>query len=383
MRKVKGTELRGKIYHFRFNHKSQPIRGSIGTSDPDVAEQKVAEKRADLFAQKVNGECIETWADAIDIFTEWRSTNKAWETCERHLVWLTPVIGANTRLTDIDIDTVTKVTRASKKVMVWNKNEPRSNATTNRYLATLRNALNLASRKIKNYQSESVPDIEMLPIVKVERKWLSVEDADRLLDELSGSCATHIYDMARFALETGLRQSNVTLLEWGWVTLNGENSEVRVPSISTKSGKWLTIPLSDKAVAVLEERHAALVNRRNMKPGPGLDEKYVFTNKAGLTCRRPYASDGAFQGACKRLGMEWVRWHDLRHAFATRHLQQGTPIHILQQLGGWSNIDIVLKTYAHIAPSDLRKLPQQCKSWSGTTTEGKTGCHQVTRSPPV
>lgn len=353
MRKVKGTEIRGTTYHYCFSHQGQRIRGSIGTCDPVTAERKVAEKRAALFSQKEDGECIETWADAVEIFAEWKSTNKDWQTYERHLVWLTGVIGAKTKLADIDIDTITKITRVSKKVIVLKKGEPRSHATTNRYLATLRCLLNLASRKIKNYQSKTIPEIEMLPLVETERKWLSEEDADRLIEELSGSCATHIYEMARFALETGLRQSNVKLLKWEWVTLNGENSEVRVPSTSTKSGKWITIPLSDGAVAVLEERHAALVNRRNTKPGPGLDETYVFTNKAGQIVNRPYAPEGAFQGACKRLGMEWVRWHDLRHAFATRHLQKGTPIHILQQLGGWSDIKIVLDTYAHIAPSDL------------------------------
>ena len=46
------------------------------------------------------------------------------------------------------------------------------------------------------------------------------------------------------------------------------------------------------------------------------------------------------------------RWHDLRHTWASWHVQAGTPIHVLQELGGWSDIRMVQK-YAHLAPEHL------------------------------
>jgi integrase len=46
------------------------------------------------------------------------------------------------------------------------------------------------------------------------------------------------------------------------------------------------------------------------------------------------------------------RWHDLRHTWAFWHVQAGTPIHVLQELGGWSDIRMVQK-YAHLAPEHL------------------------------
>lgn len=48
-----------------------------------------------------------------------------------------------------------------------------------------------------------------------------------------------------------------------------------------------------------------------------------------------------------------IRWHDLRHTWASWHVQNGTPLHELQQLGGWSNYETVLR-YAHLSSEHLR-----------------------------
>lgn len=56
----------------------------------------------------------------------------------------------------------------------------------------------------------------------------------------------------------------------------------------------------------------------------------------------------AWQKALKRVDINDFRWHDLRHTWASWHVQNGTPLHELQQLGGWSNYETVLR-YAHLS----------------------------------
>ncbi len=46
------------------------------------------------------------------------------------------------------------------------------------------------------------------------------------------------------------------------------------------------------------------------------------------------------------------RWHDLRHTWASWHVQNGTPLHALQELGGWETADMV-RRYAHLAAEHL------------------------------
>ncbi len=53
-----------------------------------------------------------------------------------------------------------------------------------------------------------------------------------------------------------------------------------------------------------------------------------------------------------RAGIEDFRWHDLRHTWASWHVQNGTPLHVLQELGGWSCYSMVQR-YAHMSAEHL------------------------------
>ena len=51
--------------------------------------------------------------------------------------------------------------------------------------------------------------------------------------------------------------------------------------------------------------------------------------------------------------IEGPRFHDLRHTFATRLVQEGVDVYALQRLGRWKNISMVMR-YAHHYPESLR-----------------------------
>jgi integrase len=60
-------------------------------------------------------------------------------------------------------------------------------------------------------------------------------------------------------------------------------------------------------------------------------------------------STKAWYGALERAGISNFRWHDLRHTWASWHVQSGTPLFALQELGGWESAEMV-RRYAHLAP---------------------------------
>jgi integrase len=68
--------------------------------------------------------------------------------------------------------------------------------------------------------------------------------------------------------------------------------------------------------------------------------------------KRIQQSSTAWDEAKQRAGIEDFRFHDLRHTWASWHVQSGTSFPELMELGGWKSYEMVLR-YAHLAPEKL------------------------------
>ncbi|MEW8013938.1 MAG: tyrosine-type recombinase/integrase [Candidatus Sedimenticola endophacoides] len=92
-------------------------------------------------------------------------------------------------------------------------------------------------------------------------------------------------------------------------------------------------------------RRGTLVLRQQV----GKHSSRVFTYKGKPVTK---ANNHAWRKALARSWIENFRWHDLRHTWASWHVQQGTPLHVLQELGGWSDYEMV-RRYAHLSAEHL------------------------------
>ena len=108
----------------------------------------------------------------------------------------------------------------------------------------------------------------------------------------------------------------------------------------SKSRKAIVVPLNNDALNVLHRVR-------------GTHPVYVFTYQGKPVAR---TTTKAWYAACKRAGIESFRWHDLRHTWASWHVQSGTSIQELMELGGWSCIEMVLR-YAHFQSVMSSQLP--------------------------
>lgn len=202
-------------------------------------------------------------------------------------------------------------------------------ATVNRMLALIRSVLN---RAYKQWEwIDRAPVVRMRAENNARIKWLTREQATLLLCELP----KHLRDMARLSLSTGLRESNIRELKWLEVDL--VNKQIIIPAEKSKNKKPLNAPLNNEAVQVIKEQI-------------GEHDVYVFTYMGRKVWQ---CSTRAWRKALKRAGINDFRWHDLRHTWASWHVQSGTTLQELFELGGWSSFEMVLR-YAHLSSNHLQ-----------------------------
>ena len=177
---------------------------------------------------------------------------------------------------------------------------------------------------------DRAPHVRMLrePLRRI--RFLTHEEAEALLAHLP----EHLADMAAFALATGLRAANVTGLQWSQVDLARRVAWIHPDQ--AKARKAIPVPLSDAAIAVISKQL-------------GKHSTHVFSYRG-----RPVVqvSTKAWYAALESAGIEDFRWHDLRHCWASWHVQKGTPLHVLQELGGWQSAEMV-RRYAHLGAQHL------------------------------
>jgi len=109
-----------------------------------------------------------------------------------------------------------------------------------------------------------------------------------------------------------------------------------VDGTETKNGRSLSIPLNATAQAVLQVQQ-------------GKHPERVFTYR-GAPLQR--ANCRAWRKALTRAGIDNFRFHDLRHTWASWHVQAGTSLYLLQKLGGWESLEMVQR-YAHLVSCNL------------------------------
>jgi len=140
-----------------------------------------------------------------------------------------------------------------------------------------------------------------------------------------------------------MRRGEVLTLKW--VDLNFDQKLVRVTH--TKNHRIRYIPMNSKMEKLLE----------SMKPKATTWEMtpYVFANAETETKFKDLSR--AFEGACRRAGLEDVTFHTLRHTFASRLAQAGVPLNTVRELLGHGDMTVTMR-YAHLAPNNLREAVQ-------------------------
>lgn len=297
------------------------IRRSTGTESKTLAQEFHDRLKAEVWRiSKLGEKPRHTWNEAVVRWLKEQSHKATIEMDKIHLRWLDAFLNGKP-LDTISRSMIDKITEAKLAEGV-------TNATVNRLLEVLRAILR---RCVNEWEwLDKAPAVRMLKEPTRRIRFLTRQEADKLLVELP----EHMADMVTFTLATGLRRSNVTGLLWSQVDLARQVAWIHADQ--AKARKAIPVPLNSEAVEIVTKQL-------------GKHPTHVFSYK-GHTIYQ--VSTKGWYAALKRAGIEDFRWHDLRHTWASWHVQNGTPLFALQEMGGWESPEMV-RRYAHLAADHL------------------------------
>jgi integrase len=218
------------------------------------------------------------------------------------------------------------------------------------------------------------PDVRMLRTSEEIGRAISRAEETKILDSCRESRSRALLPVVALALSTAMRYSELRQLRWTNVDLPGRS--LRVGKSKTESGEGRTIPLNDRAFALLRFWAGLFPNRQS--------EHYVFPSErygaAGddfLPCShsvdptKAIGSWGVAWAAAKRRANVQCRFHDLRHTACTRMLEAGIPFSVVASIMGWSASTTVrmAKRYGHIG-QEAQRQAVAVLSGAGFATDG-------------
>lgn len=208
-------------------------------------------------------------------------------------------------------------------------------ATVNRELQILRHLFNLAYRWKKFFGRNPVSESGLLEVHNQVERILTPEEEEKLL-----TCSPlHLRPIIITALNTGMRKGEILSLRW--VDVDLENNVVTIRQEVSKSKKTRRIPINTTLRKLLLEQR--------LKSGGSL---FVFLNSEGNPYKRHDSVKGAYERTCKKSGIKGLRFHDLRHTFASRALEAGANVVAVSRILGHADLKTTMR-YVH--PDDSLK----------------------------
>lgn len=328
---------RNGVYYIDIRTPSgERIRRSTGVKDKKLAQEYHDKVKHQLWAlDKLDRRVERTFNEALILLLNDGKGQKDYATKVRHAKYWRPIFG------DINLSSITgeMIDNNLPTYNVRSKKQLKP-ATINKYRKTILRALSLAH---KNNWINAVPYVGKQKEPKVRVRWITKEQAQQLLNNIS---LKWMHDVCFFALLTGARRTEI--LSMTWDKIDFQNKIAIVSNDIAKNEKARSLLLNDEAIELLKSRR--LINKT-----------YVFVNSNGNSMKD--IDRRVFNQATESCAINDFTFHDLRHTWASWHVQRGTPLFTLKELGGWETLEMVQK-YAHLNAGHLSQFSNAVTIWS-------------------
>ena len=181
---------------------------------------------------------------------------------------------------------------------------------------------------------------------KVEHKEMKTLTADQLSAFFREARDSGVYELYYLDLATGLRRGELLGLKWTDVDLDRGILKIQ-RAISRQNGKVVEAPLKTKNAYRTLPLSADAISVLKMQKCKVNSSEWVFPSPTG----GPMSPDSVLhmlQRVLKRAALPRIRFHDLRHTFATLALENGMDVKTLSAMLGHVSAATTLDIYTHI-----------------------------------
>jgi integrase len=166
------------------------------------------------------------------------------------------------------------------------------------------------------------------------------------------------YPLFLCALHSGMRSGELVGVQWTDIDWNGKFLEVRrainrfgeLSTVKTENGRR-RIDLSDHLLETLRDLRKQK-QEEALKEGKNEIPEWIFSNQFGSFADIKNIKFRNLKRVLRKAGIRDIRFHDLRHTFASQLLSNGTNILYVSQQLGHSNPGITMKIYAKWIPNE-------------------------------
>ena len=184
-------------------------------------------------------------------------------------------------------------------------------------------------------------------VPKAEKKEMKILHPEQMGAYLKAAEDSGVLPMFYLELTTGLRKGELVALLWSDLDVENRTLSVSKQAVREDGGdvkvtrpKTATsirkLPLPQEAVDLLLEEHAKHPDNPYMFPSRSTGKMYNPDSVVNLHAR-----------ILKKAGLGHLRFHDLRHTFATMALQSGVDVKTVSSMLGHYDAGFTLSTYAH------------------------------------
>jgi integrase len=324
-----GTFKTNETWFIDYYAGSRRIREKVGASKGE-AEKALSIRKAAIAQRRFgyrSARSFPTFGELAAKYKDFAATSKkGFHANERYRIAQLEGYFRNRRISEI--------TNWDAEKLKADLSKTRAPATVNRLVGNARHMFSMAM-KWDDLPKNPFDGVKLLRVPDVVDRILTVKEESQLLSACDKVRAPYLRSLIVLATNTGMRRGEILGLAWNQIDL--ERRTIHIQNSKAKSSNRL-IPMNQTVWNLL----SALELLRS--------GQLVFPSdrKQGYPFRDP---KNAYRKALRLSGIPHIRFHDLRHTFATRLVRAGVDLITIQKLLGHAKITMTAR-YAHSMADD-------------------------------